>query len=238
LRRRFNEGVTRALKGLSSNSRQERLRERIAGERRVIVLRWKSGTTAGPQRVGTWISNNCGSAGISAPPLQSQYQTEDFMTVCSDYVGYARLGVSTVAILTYLFHGPQFHWLIGSIFAGSHVAMTAARAVFAVVLIEKTLLARLGISVISLGWGGSALLAVALPALRPRFRQPEPKQQPESGGRALPLGLALLAGFGSLGAANLAAGTGLVHFALAIASFPIICAAVWALRELAEKRAN
>ena len=62
------------------------------------------------------------------------------MTVWSDYVGYARFGVSLFAIVTYFFHALPFHWLI---FTGLHVAMTALRIVLAVVLIVKTLFATL-----------------------------------------------------------------------------------------------
>jgi hypothetical protein len=127
--------------------------------------------------------------------------------------------------------------MIGSIFAALHVAMKAVRVVLAAARIMKMLFATLGNSPVSPGSCRSALLTAALPALKPRFRRRE-AEEPESVGRGVPLGLALLVGVGSLGAANLEAAAGLAHFAVSIASNPVICAAAWAIRQLVAERAD
>lgn len=159
------------------------------------------------------------------------------MIVCPDYTGYARFGVSMLAISTTVFHATASHWLFESIFAGLHVAMAAVRAVLAAARIVKLLIAMFGHALAVPGSAGSAVLAVALPALKPRVGRRQPGE-PGSAGRAMPLGLALLAGVGSLGAANLAAGAGLAHFAVAIAAIPIVCAAAWAIFQSAAGRAD
>jgi hypothetical protein len=159
------------------------------------------------------------------------------MTVWSDYVGYARFGAQMFAISTHLLHTPPFHWLIDSIFAGLRVAMTAVRIALVVALIWKIQLATLGHVLASGGSAKSASLAAALPGPKPLFQRRESKAFGNVG-RTMPLGLALLAGIGSLGAANLEAGAGLAHFAAAVAAVPIISAAAWSIFQQAQARTD